>query len=142
MEQAFRPAVPPVFELLDHTADIGFRTWGSTLPELFENAAHALVSFAEPAATAGCERTVDLKADDDESLLVAWLSEVLYLLDSGTMVPSQFTVRAVQDHRINATVAGRAGHGQWRLIVKAVTYHQIEVTQRGGRWEATVYLDV
>ena len=133
---------PPPFELLEHTADIGFRVWGSTLEELFENAAAALVSFAEPAPAGGSGMAVELEAEDIESLLVAWLSEVLFLLDSGTLVPSSFAVESVEPRRLRARVAGSAGPAQWRLIVKAVTYHQIEVAQRGGRWEATVYLDV
>ena len=132
----------PAFEILEHTADIGFRTWGSTLPELFENAAGALVSFAEPADIRDCVRTVALEAEDYESLLVAWLSEVLFLLDSGTMVPLRFSVETIEPNAMKATIEGRSGPGQWRLIVKAVTYHQIEVIRRDGRWEATVYLDV
>jgi len=40
----------PVFEILEHPADIGFRAFGRSLAELFEHAAVALVSIAgEPA---------------------------------------------------------------------------------------------
>ena len=35
-----------MFEILEHTADIGFRVRGKTLAELFESAAQALVSIA------------------------------------------------------------------------------------------------
>ena len=38
------PKVIP-FEILDHPADIGFRAFGRTLPELFENAALAMLSI-------------------------------------------------------------------------------------------------
>ena len=33
------------FELLEHTADIGFRMYGGALEELFANCAHALSSI-------------------------------------------------------------------------------------------------
>jgi SHS2 domain-containing protein len=29
-----------------------------------------------------------------------------------------------------------------RLIVKAVTYHQLKIERRGGMWVAEVYLDI
>jgi SHS2 domain-containing protein len=29
-----------------------------------------------------------------------------------------------------------------RLIVKAVTYHQLKIERRGGVWAAEVYLDI
>jgi SHS2 domain-containing protein len=130
------------FEILEHTADVGFRAWGGTPAELFENAAAALVSFAEPAGRRDLERTVELTAEDRESLLVAWLSEVLYLLDAGVMTPGWFQVEEAGAERLRARIGGAAGPGQWRLIVKAVTYHQLEVVERNGRWEASVYLDV
>ena len=30
----------------------------------------------------------------------------------------------------------------WELIVKAVTYHQLKVHQKNGRWEPEVFLDI
>lgn len=130
------------FEILEHTADVGFRAWGATVAELFESTAAALVSFAEPARRRDTERTVEVSAEDYESLLVAWLSEVLFLLDAGVMTPGWFHVDDVGPRHLRARVAGAAGPGRWRLIVKAVTYHQIEVVRRNQRWEASVYLDV
>ena len=35
-----------MFEILEHTADIGFRAWGPTAAKMFENAALALESIA------------------------------------------------------------------------------------------------
>jgi SHS2 domain-containing protein len=131
-----------VFEILEHTADIGFRAWGSTLMDLFENAAVALASFAEPAGAEDTTRFVEVTGDDYESLLVAWLSELLYLMDASVMAPARVQVLEIEAGRLRATINGRAGPVQWRLIVKAVTYHQIKVAQRDGRWEATIYLDV
>jgi SHS2 domain-containing protein len=134
--------MPAVFEILEHTADIGFRAWGATLPELLQNAAVALTSFAESADAENTARDVGVSGDDNENLLVNWLSEVLYLMDSGIVMPTRFQVDQPVQGRLRARLFGQAGPVHWRLIVKAVTYHQIEVAERNGRWEATVYLDV
>jgi len=130
------------FEILEHTADVGFRVRGASAAELFENAARALVSFTQEDRSGATERVVELRGDDYESLLVNWLSEVLYLVDSGEFRPHRFQVERISPYQLRARMIGEAGPAQWRLIVKAVTYHQIEVKEEGGRWEATVYLDV
>jgi SHS2 domain-containing protein len=134
--------MPAVFEILEHTADIGFRASGATLPELLQNCAVALASFAESADAENLTREVEVSGEDNENLLVNWLSEVLYLMDAGIVMPARFQVDQPVEGRLHARVFGQAGPVRWRLIVKAVTYHQIEVAERNGCWEATVYLDV
>lgn len=131
------------FELLAHTADVGFRVRGATLPELFENAARALMSFTTGQSAPEVRRVAEVTGEDYEALLVAWLNEVLYLFDSGELAPAEFQVLSLEPGRLTAAVTGRPrGAESWRLIVKAVTYHQIEVKEAVGGWEATVYLDV
>ena len=133
---------PAPFEILEHTADVGFRAWGATAAELFENAGVALMSFTDRGAAERVERVVELDAEDYESLMVAWLNEVLFLFDAGQLDPAAFYVDEIAPPRLRAHLRGEARRGQWKLMVKAVTYHQIEVAQRNERWEATVYLDV
>ena len=87
------------FEVLEHTADIGFRAWGATAAELFENAAQAMMSIAAETETI-----------DPRGRLVG-------------------EARDPARHR-------------WKLIVKAVTYHDIEVFERDGRWESRIFLDI
>ena len=73
----------PVFEILEHTADMGFRATGATLAELFENAAEALVAIALNPENVEVRETIALEAkgESPEALLVTWLSEVLYWID-------------------------------------------------------------
>jgi len=71
-----------MFEILEHAADVGFRAEAASQPELFENAAEALVALAME--TEAIEREpypLEAKGEDIDSLLVNWLSEVLYYLD-------------------------------------------------------------
>ncbi len=139
--------MPDPFEILEHTADIGFRAWGPTAAVLFENAARAMgVIAADPeAAEARTELAVEITGDDYESLLVNWLSEIVYLFDSGRFAPARYKVDEINPEKLTARLIGErrdpARH-PWRLIVKAVTYHEIEVAERNGRWEARVFLDI
>src|SRR5260370_21192608 len=67
------------FEIVEHPADIGFRAWGRTREELFENAALALFSLGcELAAVEEKEtRTIQVTGADLETLLYAWLGALL-----------------------------------------------------------------
>jgi len=135
------------FEILEHTADIGFRAWGRTPAELFENAARAMMSIAtdsEPIRETG-EITVNLEGADYPDLLVNWLSEVLYFFDSARFAAKSFHVEAIEPVKLRAVLRGEpreeARH-PWKLIIKAVTYHELEVAERNGRWECRVYVDI
>ena len=142
----FQP-VSDSFEILEHTADIGFRAWGATPAMLFENAARAMgVIAADPnAVEARTELAVEISGDDFESLLVNWLSEIVYLFDSGRFAAKSYQVDEITAEKLTARLIGEPRdppRHPWRLIVKAVTYHEIEVAERNGRWEARVFLDI
>lgn len=135
------------YELLNHTADMGFRVCGSTLEELFVRAAEALVAVAVDASRAETRerRGVECSGATLEELLVNWLNEVIWLLEGERFVPARFE---------DVTLAGGAAAGiAWgetrederhppRIVVKAATYHQLVVRRHNGGWEAEVFLDI
>jgi SHS2 domain-containing protein len=138
-------AVRP-FDVLEHPADIGFRAFGNDLPELFANAALAMLSIAgDPeAAEPREEYRMAVESGDRECLMVDWLSEVLYWFDGKRIAFRDFAV-TVTDSGLQAVGRGEprdAERHQARLIVKAVTYHQLKIEQRGGLWVTEVYLDI
>lgn len=135
------------FELLEHPADIGFRASGASLAEMFANAAVAMLSIAgDPAAARPrVEYPISVESGDREALLVDWLNEVLYWFDGKRIAFHSFRVAELREGRIEAVGAGEPRDGERhraRLIVKAVTYHQLKIEQRDGRWIAEVYLDI
>ena len=114
---------------------------------MFENCALALLSIRaeiEDVAPAN-EYPLTAAGADYESLLVNFLSEVLYVVD-GTPV----ALRSVRVKSLAETAIGATGWGEPRdparhrvkVIVKAVTYHQLKIEQTGQKWSATVYLDI
>lgn len=136
-----------MFEILEHPADIGFRTWGRTPAELFENCALALVSLAADPAAAEPREEFALEAEggDYESLLVNWLSEVLWWLDGKRIAFHSFKVTHIEAAGVRAIARGEPRDPERhssRLGVKAVTYHQLRVAPENGRWVAEVYLDI
>ncbi len=96
----------PCFEILEHTADTGFRAWGSTLEELFIHAAEALIEVAlDPsAASAWAPRQIAASGSGPEELLVNWLNEVLYLLDGERFVPARFEVVWFEESEVGPAI--------------------------------------
>ena len=135
------------FELLEHTADIGFRAFGRTLAELFENAALALVSIAYEVDSVSpeCEYALAATGTDYESLLVAWLSEVLYWFDGKRIRFLRFRIDSLGPDGLAALGLGEPLdplRHQPRLAVKAVTWHQLKIAETPAGWIAEVYLDI
>ena len=136
-----------MFEILEHTADIGLRAWGATLQEAFENAATALSAIvvelddidpriAYPIAASG---------DDDQSLLVNWLDEALYYLDARRIVLRRFRIEHFGDGRVAGQAWGEPRDPlkhRPKVIVKGVTYHQLKIEQRPDGCEVQVFLDI
>ncbi len=135
------------FEILEHPADIGFRAFGSELPDLFANAALAMLSIAgDPeAAEPRHQYRIAIESGDRESLLVDWLSEVLYWWDGKRVAFREIHITNFTDKSLEAVALGEPRHAERhraRLIVKAVTYHQLKIEQLPDHWIAEVYLDI
>jgi SHS2 domain-containing protein len=135
------------FRILEHTADIGFEAFGSTLPEVFENAAVALAHLiAEPATVEPREEIrMEVNGANAPDLLVNWLSEVLFQHDAERWLFHDFRVASLDDHAVTGIAWGEkidpARH-QTNLMVKAITYHQLSLQQTAGGWRAQVYVDI
>jgi len=137
---------PGSYELIDHTADVGIRVMAASPDALFETAALALTELMTDTATVEprLERSMELKEESLDLLLVCWLQEILYLMDTEGLVFSVFEVR-IEGAALQATLRGESFNPEVhprKSDVKAVTYHHLEVATHGDGWEARVILDV
>lgn len=140
------PARPP-FELIEHPADVGIRVYGRDLAALFTHAALGLCSLVTDTDTVleRETRSVEVAAPDRESLLVAWLSEVLWLIEAEDLVFARFTIESLSDTALAAVAHGEPADPQrhpYRGVIKAVTYHQLDLRQRAGTWSTNIIFDV
>lgn len=131
---------------LEHTADVGIRSWGPTVRAAFEEAATGLATLMGAVADPpGHLRSIRVEGADLGGLLVALLNEVIYLCESadGEGIAS-LRVTDLHRARLDAVVelAPVRRHIEG-LAVKAATYHQLEVRELpDGSAETRVYLDV
>ena len=135
----------PGYEILEHTADVGIRSWGPTLPAVFEQAAWGLAEILGARGGVAIEyaATIEVSAADREALLVAFLNELILLheTEEAAFIDVGFTRFA--DTELKAEVCwGFLGEEAESTGVKAATYHQLSISETDGGYEARVYLDV
>ncbi len=130
------------FEELPHTADWSMRVWAEDLPGLFAEAARGMNTLSgmqmKPAPSA--HRTFQHEALDNESLLVAFLSELIYLQEHEGLGFDGFEI-AFDGHRLHVEMQG-APLAEVMKPIKAVTFHNLRITQAGHGCETTIVFDV
>jgi SHS2 domain-containing protein len=140
--------------------DAVIEAYGPTLEAAFENAAMAL-----------CDTMIDLKlvvprnefkfsakGNDLYSLLFDWLDQVMLLLVADRIAMSQFSVNIKQNNNKNndndddgvgylleGTAKGEPldlDRHHYKVEIKAVTYHEMEIKQENGIFIARFLLDL
>ena len=121
------------YDIIDHTADIGVKAYGSNISEAFENAAKAmfdLITDNSSIENIG-QYNIELKSPNIEQLLVDWLSELLFLNSAKNLVFGLFEVNIdKQKCIISSNIFGeefKKSKHKIGLEIKAITYHMLEV---------------
>lgn len=136
-----------MYELFDHTADLGLRVRAPDLNTLFAEAGECLFSaiVEDPAVVRpSAEQAIDLTGTNREYLLFDWLRELLYRFDADHMVYRNFAV-TVHPDGLTATVRGEKLDPTRHTLsheVKAITYHELKVEQTPDGWLAEVIVDI
>ncbi len=133
------------FEFLEHTADVKFRAYGRSREEVFANAGRALAAAITDVSRVEAvdDRVVACAADDDETLLHDFLSELLFLFEDEGFLYSGISVELDGD-ALSAKLCGELFQPDKHVLhgeVKAVTYHDMSIGDTGDGWEATVLCD-
>ena len=92
---------------IEHTADLAMHFWAADLPDLFATAAQGMFSlFVVPAAKLPATKVLTLTALDVETLLVAWLNELLYLVEVEGLAFTGSVFTQLTPTQLEATLRG------------------------------------
>lgn len=127
---------------VEHTADWAIEVVAGNIDELFLEAARGLYGLA------GCElgdvayhEEFEVDGIDSVTLLVAFLDELLYLLDVRHVAFESIVIERDAEV-LRASASGRNVTSLVKTI-KAVTFHDLDIVQRAdGQWTATIVVDV
>jgi protein archease len=132
------------YEEVPHTADWALRVRGATLADLFSHAAqgmYELMGGQPPAGGPADARAFTAEAADAESLLVAWLNELLYYTETEGLWFGEFRVRLEGETRLEAQATARPT-ANLRKYIKAATFHNLRIEHTGDGLETTIVFDV
>ena len=136
-----------MYEIFEHTADLGLRMRATDVDSLFAEAGRALLAaiVANPEDVRGVkEVSYELDADGLDYLLLDWLTELLFTFESRRLLLAEFDVR-IANGSLKATARGEPLDAERHKLdheVKAITYHELKVQETGGEWLAEVVVDI
>ncbi len=136
---------------IPHTADWALHVWATDLPGLFLEAAQGMYALAGAQAeegeslqpTSNIARRLEVEGTDAESLLVAFLSELLYAQEQENLLleVSNLQVFPGDPWRLIAMVRPRPLRSLTKAI-KAVTFHNLSIRQSKQGYETEIVFDV
>jgi SHS2 domain-containing protein len=141
------PLTRPDYIILNHTADLGVEIKGVSLIDLFKNAGMSLlyIMFGTSQVEGTQHKEISIQGNDLADLMVRYLSELLYLFEGEKLVVDLINIEFISPKKLRGSLRlspfDPSSHKIIREI-KAVTYHQIEVTDRNGLWTARVIFDL
>lgn len=123
------------FEYFDVTADIGFKAYGESLDEAFENAATAMFNIISDTSGVEAENEIsfEVSSQDEVSLLYDFLEELLFYHETEFMLFSEFHVDIKKtDENFNLKARIRGEEIDWdrherKCEIKAITFHMMDV---------------
>jgi SHS2 domain-containing protein len=138
------------YQFFDHTGDIGVSLTGRTVDELFASAAAAFTDSITAIEGVEPRRPEELSvaAPELDLLLVDFLSELLYRFDTRGWLTREAQVEVREfdgGWDLQGTLLGERhdeSRHRVRVLLKAVTYHQLHIRQDEGIWTANVVFDI
>ena len=129
------------FHEIEHLSDRAILVNSSSLETLFEDAAAGMYAIMDVQCEGETiEREISVSGVDTESLLVGFLSEALSTAEIERLAIKKAQVILSEDCcRARVTLAPISHMNE---NIKAVTYSQMQITRKDGRYETIVVFDL
>ena len=133
------------YQILEHKADLKIKVFGKTKEKLFENAMIGMLKagkYQKKLKAQISKVKVKIKSIDLLSLLVDFLSEILYLVETKKLVFEKAKFKKFTEKEIEAELIGKPLK-RMGVHIKGVTYHDLDIHQeKDGTWQATILFDI
>lgn len=135
------------FETFATTADVGIRIQGNDFSQLYRNALMGInfLYFDDqeiPAAENPRIQPFRFSGDGPENVLVNFLSEIVYLLQTEDLVTVRVNFLQAAEKEIDAQLFTIPCCLKPAMEIKSVTYHNLRVEEKNGVKSAEIVFDV
>jgi len=130
------------FDEIPHTADLSIQVWADDLENLLIESARGMywLAGAEMVDAPHVIKTLVLEGQDDESLLIAFLSELVYFTEQESLGFNLFEL-SIKNGRLKGEMEG-APLKSISKTIKAVTWHNLEIHKSARGLEVEIVFDV
>lgn len=130
------------FKEIKHTADWALLVWGENIETLFKEAARGMYALMSAQPVRAPRRIYEFSTNqtDLESQLVSFLSELLYYSEQEKLIFDSFDFK-LSESEFFARMEGTEIASIQKLI-KAVTFHNLEIKQRSQGYQVEIVFDV
>jgi SHS2 domain-containing protein len=127
---------------IKHTADWALEVWAEDLPDLLQAATEGMYALMGIRVDKPFESELEISLDlsDNESLLVTFLSELLFRLEQEKIAYYLVEVNFIKDTTVMKLRGGRAILQSKEI--KAVTYHDMQIRKTKNGLRTTIVFDV
>ena len=135
------------FSELEHTADLSILVWADSIEELIHQAALGMYALVKPELEKNVETqeaVITLQAMDYESLIVAFLSELVFYLEERSLVFTEMSFwlsNKESNRQLCAKLKGRE-FGSFDVQIKAVTYADLEISRSELGYHTKIVFDI
>ena len=130
------------YEEVEHTADWSLRVWAADFAGLLEQGARGMYHLLgiQQAQQPLTSRKLELQAPDAETLMVDFLSELLYVAEEKGFAFRHFSLRGA-DTRLEAELEGSRIEGLTKES-KALRQHRMKIQQGDEQLTTEIVFDV
>lgn len=130
------------YQEVAHTADLAMQVWGMDLPSLFTQAGLGMLEMmgAKKGGKQVFSKHIELRENDLESLLVAFLSLILQEAEEKHIVYIDYDIH-VDTNWLSGSLRGFHLHSLQREI-KAITFHNLKITRDEKKYKTTLVFDI
>lgn len=130
------------FQEVAHTADWELEVWAPDLCTLLVQAAQGMYHLAEAKFSSHprISRKVTFSFHEPETLLIDFLTELIFLTESEGLAFDQFDLH-LEDNQLTAFISGAAVESISKEI-KAATYHNLKIREAEHGLIANIVFDV
>jgi len=131
------------YKILEHISDLKIRAFGKNKKELFLNVMIGMFEGAKyEKEEEEIKREIKVSSKDLSSLLVDFLSEILYFCETNREVYHNIKFKKMTDKNIEGILIGKKLK-RMGVQIKGVTYHDLDISQRkDGIWQAIILFDI
>lgn len=128
---------------IEHTSEVELLVEAESKEAVFAEAALALGELLTDESDADngiVRRELSVRARDLPALLATWLEELVFIAETQGLVPERVVEVDVDAGEARGVIEGRRSLPQ--TLVKAITYHRLEMRPIETGWRGRVVFDV